>query len=316
MLQVRAPQCTACLRRTFALGPENGRALSRQQIRGKKKTVRPASNIKVRLLEDVSGYGRQGAIVPVAAGRMRNKWYPERLAEYMTDTHLKSLNLQGVSVERDSTFRPEREKEPQQEGSGQGVDSVIDLPLNLLSTDTTPAQPQHSVEVLTELLPPSLDFYRSPITAPAREAASPTSPQGSGPVAGAKLPSQPAITGIYGSVSTADIALTIKALLAETKEGSRVVLTPEDITLGGDGLSRDEDGEDRLKQLGDFKIEINLKGASESLSRIVRVLPQNKNRELDISSADLRGTFSVSGTDAAALDGTVYKYTVCADWVP
>ncbi|KAI9704401.1 MAG: hypothetical protein M1836_007264 [Candelina mexicana] len=267
MLQVRAPQCTACLRRTFALGPENGRALSRQQIRGKKKTVRPTSNIKVRLLKDVSGYGRQGAIVPVAAGLMRNKWYSERLAEYMTVTHLKSLNLQGVSVERDSTFRSGREKEPQQEGPEQGVESVIDLPLNLLS-------PQHSVEVLTELLPPSLDFYRSPITAPAREAASPTSPQGSGPVAGAKLPSQPAITGIYGSVSTADIALTIKALLAETKEGSRVVLTPEDITLGGDGLSRDEDGEDRLKQLGDFKIEINLKGASESLSRIVRVLPQ------------------------------------------
>ncbi len=137
----------------------------------------------------------------------------------------------------------------------------------------TPIQPERSVQVLTELLPPNLDFYRSPKTSPAQEAGSPTASQGSSPGAETKSTSQPAITGIYGSVSTADIASSIKALLAESEDGSRVVVTPEDITLG-DGLSRDEDGEDRLKQLGDFKIEISLKGASERLSRIVRVLPQ------------------------------------------
>ncbi|KAI9717322.1 MAG: hypothetical protein M1812_004849 [Candelaria pacifica] len=266
MFQMRTPQCTTCLRRIFALGLENGHAPSRQQIRGKKKTARSTSDIKVRLLEDVPAYGRQGAIIPVAAGRMRNKWYPERKAEYMTDAQLKSLNMQNAMVERDSTFRPGPRKGRQQEGTEQNGDTVVDLQLNLLS-------PQRSVQVLTALLPPNIDFYRSPITAPAREVPNPISQQGSSQGAGTTSISQLEITGIYGSVSTTDIASNIKALLAETEEGSRVVVTPEEITLGN-GLSRDEDGEGRLKQLGDFEIEINLKGASESLSRIVRVLPQ------------------------------------------
>ncbi len=55
------------------------------------------------------------------------------MAEYMTDSQLESLNMQDVTVERDSTFRPGRIRKPKQESPEQGVDSVAELQLNLLS---------------------------------------------------------------------------------------------------------------------------------------------------------------------------------------
>ena len=78
---------------------------------------------------------------------------------------------------------------------------------------------------------------------------------------------------IYGSVSTADIAASIKAALAMDEEGARVVLGPEDVTIvSGKG---DEDGgeADRIKNLGEFEIDVRVKGG-EAIRRIVRVQPQ------------------------------------------
>ena len=40
---------------------------------------------------------------------MRNDWYPKRIAEYMTDTALRGLNLQDSIFERDYNFRPRQE---------------------------------------------------------------------------------------------------------------------------------------------------------------------------------------------------------------
>ena len=78
---------------------------------------------------------------------------------------------------------------------------------------------------------------------------------------------------IYGSVSTADIAASIKAALAMDEEGARVVLGPEDVIIvSGKG---DEDGgeADRIKNLGEFEIDVRVKGV-EAIRRIVRVQPQ------------------------------------------
>ena len=68
---------------------------------------------------------------------------------------------------------------------------------------------------------------------------------------------------IFGSVSTGDIAESIKAVLGQTKEGARVVIGAEDISI----LKRDEETYeekgiegDRLKALGDFQIEVRVKG--------------------------------------------------------
>ena len=60
----------------------------------------------------------------------------------------------------------------------------------------------------------------------------------------------PASTGIIGSVSTNDIATNLKAILAEDKQGAKVLLAPEDITFVE---PTEEKG--RVKQLGTFAIQ-------------------------------------------------------------
>ena len=57
------------------------------------------------------------------------------------------------------------------------------------------------------------------------------------------------------------------------EEGARVVLGPEDVTIVS--AKQDEDGgeADRIKALGDFEIEVRIKGG-EAVRRTVRVQPQ------------------------------------------
>ncbi len=76
--------------------------------------------------------GYVGAIVPVAAGRMRNEWYPRRKADYMTDAHIRNSKLRDVSVERDFNFRPDlRGANPEPDVPDSG--SVIDMQSQLLA---------------------------------------------------------------------------------------------------------------------------------------------------------------------------------------
>ena len=82
---------------------------------------------------------------------------------------------------------------------------------------------------------------------------------------------------IFGSVSTGDIAESIKAVLAQTKEGARVVIGPEDISI----LKRDEETYeekgiegDRLKALGDFQVEVRVKGG-DPVVRTISVKAQD-----------------------------------------
>ena len=74
------------------------------------------------------------------------------------------------------------------------------------------------------------------------------------------------------------MAESIKAILAETTEGARVVIGAEDISI-----IQDEDDEfgleykgiegDRLKALGNFQVEIRVKGG-ETVVRTVSVEAQ------------------------------------------
>ena len=73
------------------------------------------------------------------------------------------------------------------------------------------------------------------------------------------------MAAIFGSVSTADIVESIKAVLAGTSEGARVVIGAEDITIiqnEHDEFGHQNNGVegDRLKVLGDFQVEIRVKG--------------------------------------------------------
>jgi hypothetical protein len=73
---------------------------------------------------------------------------------------------------------------------------------------------------------------------------------------------------IYGSVSTADVVQTIRGALAHNDEASRVILNEADVQfLSG----HEEDDASRVKQLGVFKIQIQLPGSAESILRNIRI---------------------------------------------
>lgn len=70
--------------------------------------------------------------MPVAAGRMRNDWYPRRKADYMTNAHLRDTRVRDAPAERDFNFRPDlRGANPEPEEIDNG--SVIDLQSQLLA---------------------------------------------------------------------------------------------------------------------------------------------------------------------------------------
>jgi hypothetical protein len=134
---------------------------------------------------------------------------------------------------------------------------------------------------MDDVLPSNIDFYRTPIAAqetPKR--VSPSIPAGSAlsraaEAAAAERASKDAISktpvkvGIYGSVSTIDIAANLKAVLAEHEQGTRVVFSPENVKF----VEATEE-KDRVKHLGTFEIEINLNEASKGIRRKITVNAQ------------------------------------------
>lgn len=82
-------------------------------------------------------------------------------------------------------------------------------------------------------------------------------------------------TAIYGSVSTSDVALSIKALLAENEEASKVVISDEDVKFIGDVVADEDVG--RVKHIGEFQIDIQVKGAATPVRRLVRVLEEKSS---------------------------------------
>lgn len=42
--------------------------------------------------------------MPITIGQMRNSWFPQRTAEYVTDTQMKELKTKNISAERDFQF--------------------------------------------------------------------------------------------------------------------------------------------------------------------------------------------------------------------
>lgn len=76
-------------------------------------------------------------------------------------------------------------------------------------------------------------------------------------------------TGIYGSVSTSDIAVNLQAVLAETSDGASIVLSPENITF----VEQVED-RNRVKHLGTYEIDIRLSGAVKAIRRTITINAQ------------------------------------------
>ncbi|KAK4997015.1 hypothetical protein LTR66_003505 [Elasticomyces elasticus] len=236
---------------------------------------------------------------------MRNDWFPRRVAEYVTIPQLRDLRVKNVATERDFQFGLTEVKK-------EDVDKQQEMPTDVLAESTpellhdkprrpTPKpidlellSPERSSQLLSILLPSRLDFYRQPIE---HISAAPTPTPPAPPearrerdrsVSGAAadllaaravkpVPESlkaPANTTIYGSVSTADVLTAVRASLAENDEAARVVMSEEDVRFVGVTFEAEGAETDRVKHLGNFEVEISVKGSSEVVRRALRVLPQ------------------------------------------
>ncbi|KAL8861995.1 MAG: hypothetical protein Q9178_001450 [Gyalolechia marmorata] len=252
-------QCLGYLRRLAGIHAAKPNPGFHQQIRGKKKNAKGPHIVNVRLLEDIRGYGRKGSIIPIAPGRMRNIYYPQRKAEYVTAAQMRTTNQKDILTERDFSFGL-----PQLHPDSLPVEEkALDVQMKLLT-------PKRTSEIIEACVPSEIIFYRVPIAVPEPESA-PPEPVGNsinaigGEATIRKAPEpDPAIsvsaTRIFGSVSTANIVESIKAVLSASEESARVVLAPEDIQI--DEMENEDLGieVDRLKALGEYKIEIRVKG--------------------------------------------------------
>lgn len=150
-------------------------------------------------------------------------------------------------------------------------------------------QPAAAFIALSDTIPSFVNFYRTPIVA--SETAKPSSS------------TEPAASSnnIYGSVSTADVATNLKALLASTVVAGKIVLAEDDITFTSIGDAQS----DRVKQLGTFNIEIKVKGYNEAIRRQVRVLPEDEapadEATRDEKASILAGENPISGEPSEAL---------------
>lgn len=137
---------------------------------------------------------------------------------------------------------------------------------------------------MIHILPGNIDFYRTPIVAPpspkklspsistgaALSAAAAAAAAERAAKAAKEVKSDPTEkVGIYGSVSTSDIAANLKAILAEDEEGRRVQLSPENISF-----VEETEEKSRVKHLGSFDIEIRLTDSTEVVRKKITVRAQ------------------------------------------
>jgi ribosomal protein L9 len=130
---------------------------------------------------------------------------------------------------------------------------------------------------MSEAIPQTLEFHRQPNSS-STTSYLPKHSSETGEPAAALSPTasdqrvQADSLSIYGSVSALDIIKYIKTKLDESPDGARVVpLSSEDIRFTST-LSEVEP--ERIKHLGEFEVEIKLKGSQEPILRTIKVLPE------------------------------------------
>ena len=136
-------------------------------------------------------------------------------------------------------------------------------------------------EILSNALPPQLVFYRAPITVLESDETKPLPPElgksTEEPAEDQATPSLerlgPKLAKIFGSVSTTDIVDFIKAVLVDVEDGARVVLGAEDIKIIQEQAEGDDTEPDRIKFLGDYEVDIQVKGGV-SIRRSVSIREQ------------------------------------------
>ncbi|KJR84067.1 uncharacterized protein SPSK_09689 [Sporothrix schenckii 1099-18] len=220
------------------------------QTRGK-KTKRRDQGVVVRLLEDITQFGRRDTILRVERGRMRNFWYPNGLAEYMTSARMAELGPSAT----DAVAQPDPWFVAQQDGvEGETISQ----------TETKAARPTMALKTVSAtraallietIVPSSIVFYRKPISTDT--------------------------SAIFGSVSADDIANTLREVLQRShdEEAALVRVEPRDVhfvvSMGTESKQRHQGDDehapttDRVKALGRWEVNIVVRGNSSEAARRV-----------------------------------------------
>lgn len=225
---------------------------------------------------------------------MRNVYYPQSKADYVAAEDLKRLKRDGVAIERDFAFG--RSMQPGETSGATDETATPRVDLKMLSVSfslfnqvgvhmLTPSQPRDAFRLLDEVVPPTLDFYRTPIAAvetrrepEAKRTSQEEALQAAPPP---KMTPRQSPDNIYGSVSADDVDLAIKALLQNQGMGGLVTLPEEDIRFVH--IAGTETEAPRIKKLGEYEYEIRIRGHEDVIRRAVRVLPddiEEANREI------------------------------------
>jgi hypothetical protein len=231
---------------------------------------------------------------------MRNEWFPSGIAEYVTFPELKTLRMNKVPMERDYGFGLQKRvmlknTTAYQEDILSGTKSMTSAELKSASAfqqvEIEKLSPERSGELLEIFVGPRIEFYRQPILeekvpdeSEVEDKKSEPLLEGSGAAAelmAARRPTSKSTkpdvktgpTPIYGSVSALDILQAVRATMARNDEAARVVLQEEDITFVD--LPETEHSEaGKVKHIGDFTVEIKVRGSDAVIKRTVRIVPQ------------------------------------------
>jgi hypothetical protein len=236
-------------------------------------------------------------------GRMRNEWFPRRIAEYMTQPEIRTLKQKNTTIERDFGYGAEEEAlttsasysdQTSPEQAWQASSTRSDMVTGMHSRRAPELEkitPERSMQLLDIFVPQRLDFYRQPIPEESKEPEpEPEKPRrsrnlGSGAAADlfaarlqADVPEPVKVVkeaqAIYGSVSTQDVLNAVRAAMGTNDESARVIIAEEDVQFVNAGLAGTEESGRVVKHVGDFTVEIEVKGAEEGIRRLVKVNAQ------------------------------------------
>ena len=245
-----------------------------------------SATVTVRLRRNVTSFGRKGALVPVPRGQMRNEWFPRGIAEYVTQPELKTLRINKVTMERDYGFGLHSRATPQQTGSALEAEGMTSTELKSASAfhkvEVQKLSPERSGELVELFVGPRIEFYRQPIMEELEVKSPEPLIEGTGAaadlMAARRAAAKPLVkagpTPIYGSVSALDVLQAVRATMARNDEAARVVLHEEDIHFVD--LPQTEHSEaGKVKHIGDFTVEIKVRGVDAVTKRTVRIIPQD-----------------------------------------
>jgi hypothetical protein len=220
-------------------------------------------------------------------GRMRNEWFPRRVAEYVTQPEMRTLRMSNTAIERDVEFGvtdlaaqiSKANKEQQNQDEYADIRSGFTV---RKAAEVERVTPERSVQLLDIFVPKTIDFYRQPIPEEVKEPEPEPAKDAFGQGAAAELfaarqkrdekVKAKEAPGIYGSVSTHDILAAVRSAMENNDESARVLITEADLKFVDAGSEVEELR--RVKHVGSFSIEIMIKGAEAGLRRTVRVNAQ------------------------------------------